>query len=142
MTSGTPCPLASGAKLVTRKVTAIAPTTGTRMTNGPHGLGGVNKLASYANANFCRNSTLCTRAISARKTNAPNPPTTPTMKPKSDIGSRPRRGTPTPQPSEMDDGVPGRDGELSPAPRLRRGGRAATSDSWGKCGRPFRDGEV
>ena len=28
----------------------IAPTTGTRITSGPHGLAGVNRFASYENA--------------------------------------------------------------------------------------------
>jgi len=46
MTSGTPCPLASGAKFVTRKVTAIAPTTGARMMKAPQGLAGVKTFVS------------------------------------------------------------------------------------------------
>jgi hypothetical protein len=46
ITSGTPCPRASGAKLVIRKVTIRPPTTGTTMMNAPHGLGGVKTLAS------------------------------------------------------------------------------------------------
>jgi hypothetical protein len=45
ITSGTPCPRASGVKLLTRKVTTIAPITGTRMTKAPHGLGGAASAA-------------------------------------------------------------------------------------------------
>ena len=46
ITSGTPWPFASGAKLLTMNVTPTAPITGTRMTQGPHGGGGVNTLES------------------------------------------------------------------------------------------------
>ncbi|MGB9473683.1 MAG: hypothetical protein WCE87_01295 [Candidatus Udaeobacter sp.] len=46
ITSGTPWPLASGAKVRTSQVTPIPPTTGTKMMNGPHGPGGVWTLAS------------------------------------------------------------------------------------------------
>ena len=39
-------PRASGAKFDTRKVTTTAPITGTKITQAPHGPGGVNTLAS------------------------------------------------------------------------------------------------
>jgi hypothetical protein len=41
ITSGTPWPLASGAKFLTRKVTDTAPITGTRITRKPQGEAGV-----------------------------------------------------------------------------------------------------
>ena len=46
MTSGTPCPLASGAKFPTSQATTSAPITGTNTTPTPQGLGGVCRLAS------------------------------------------------------------------------------------------------
>lgn len=46
ITSGTPCPLASGAKLETSQATSTPPTTGARITQAPKGGGAVCRLAS------------------------------------------------------------------------------------------------
>jgi hypothetical protein len=46
------------AKLTTRNVTMRPPITGTRMIHGPHGLAGVNWVASKAKVNLSRKATL------------------------------------------------------------------------------------
>ena len=93
MTSGTPWPRASGAKLLTRKVTTMPPTTGTRMTNAPHGLGGVNTLGVVVDSELRRGTArLWMRPISARNTTAPNPVTMPTTIASRDSRTSPIRG--------------------------------------------------
>ena len=61
----------------TRKATPAAPSTGTRITSGPHGLAGVCRLASYTTDNFPRNSKLWNSGDQAAEDNGRDRPATP-----------------------------------------------------------------